>query len=282
MSFATFEQSVELGRPLELYQFTLGTTNYRYTSADVDVIALDETWTSASISADAIRQTGEGVNDSLTLDVPSWVAPAQLFMTAPPTAPIQVTIYAKHHSGSDTLVAYTGEVVQVNFPMPGRARITCDSLMNSMRREGLRFAWQRACTNALYDPLTCKVSKASFKTDFRVLSISGFTIGLEMAFVRTAGYFNGGFMEWTHPIRGSEYIAVESYSLVSPVVTDGPNALAVLFGPPGELFEGARGSMYPGCDFTPTKCQTVFNNYANYGGHPDLPGRSPFDGNPFF
>jgi hypothetical protein len=281
MTFGVFEASTENGRPIEFYTFVLGVAVWRYTTAQTDQTVGADVYTAAVIVSPNVQQSGEPSTDALGIECPSWIAPAQLFMTSPPTAPIQVTISYKHIGDDQVVIGYTGEITQVNFPMPGKALITCESLGSSLSREGLRLGWQRSCPYALYDPVTCKVDKTAWKTDFVTLAISGFTIGVELATVRADGYYNGGFIEWIHPIRGIEYVMIDTHSAVPSPVLGEPNAFFLLFASPGELFEGAPGMAYPGCGFTPESCQG-FSNYDNYGGAPDMPGKSPFDGNPVF
>lgn len=278
--FDTLEVSVDSGRPVSYFIFSLGSNVWRYTTAEVEITVDGERYLPASIQGDSIKQTGESINDALTLDAPSFIAPAQMFMSAPPTRPIRVQIGFSHVGVEDDemIIAYTGEILQINFHMPGRARITCEALMSSMSREGLRLAWQRTCPYALYDPVTCKVNKASYQTNFYVLSINGLEIGVDSEGSQASGYFNNGFIEWTHPVRGVEYIAIDTHRKVTAAAGE-PDCFFTLFSPPGDLFEGASGKAHPACDFTPTACQD-FGNYDNYGGVPDLPGRSPFDGNP--
>jgi hypothetical protein len=281
MAFDDYERSQEHGRPIEFYIFTLGPIVWRYTTAEQDLVVDEETYLAAAIQGDSVKQTGEPTNDALTIEVPSWIAPAQMFMSAPPTQPIQMSIGMMHAGDTEMLIAYNGEVTQVNFPMPGRARITIESLMTSMQREGLRLGWQRSCPDSLYDPLTCKVSKAAWLVNLTVLTIDGFTLGVNLAVGKPAGHLDNGFIEWNHPARGIEYLAIERHELVTGNPVGEVNARLTLFAPPGELFEGATGSAYPGCAFTPAACQ-AFGNYPNYGGVPDMPGKSPFDGDPVF
>lgn len=281
MTFNAYETSIEAGRPIEFYTFTLGDVVWRYTSADVEWTFESNVYTPAAITCPNVQQTGEPTMDALILDVPSWIAPAQLFMSAPPSRKVQVVIAMLHADDTEAIVHYNGEIGQVNFPMPGRARITCESLMASMDREGLRHAWQRSCTHALYDPLTCKVNKATYGVPFTVLTISGFTVGIELTTAQPDGHFSNGFIEWSHPIRGTEYLAVEDHDAATPGGPDEPNAVITLFEAPGEMFEGAMGTIYPGCNFTPANCR-AFGNYDNFGGNPDMPGKSPFDGDPVF
>lgn len=53
------------------------------------------------------------------------------------------------------------------------------------------------------------------------------------------------------------------------------------FGDTSEIHPGMLITVYPGCQRTTTACET-FNNRDNYGGFEWMPGKSPFDGTPFF
>lgn len=278
MPFIDVEKSIEDGRPVKLYAFSIGSVTWRYTSADETITALGHEWEPAAISDDGIKQTGETQNDAMTINAPSWIGPCQLFMSAAPSKAVQVSIFQKHEGLAETVAVYVGEITQVNYPVPGSGRITCETLASTMRREGLRLGWQRTCPYSLYDPLTCKVSKSAWGVTFVVLSVDGFTATVELAAGRANGFFNGGFAEWAHPVRGAEFLPIETHSVSSgaPVA-----ATLMLFTDPGDLYPGATGTLYPGCSFTPASCQS-FGNYDNYGGVPDLPGKSPFDGSPVF
>lgn len=271
MAFIDQESSADGGRPILFYAFALDSLVWRYTSAEDDQTLNGNAYKSAAIEHDEIKQTGETVNDALRLTAPSWIGPSHVFMAGAPSRSISVTIFSKHLTDPEAVIVYIGEVSQINFPLPGKATITCETLTSTMKREGLRIPWQRSCPYALYDPVTCKVSKAAFGVNFTVLAIDGATLTIDLASARATEFFNNGFLEWTHPLRGTEYLAIDSHALTAGVVT------LVLLSYPGDLFVGATGTVFPGCDFTPTACQS-FGNYDNYGGIPDLPGKSPFDG----
>jgi hypothetical protein len=53
------------------------------------------------------------------------------------------------------------------------------------------------------------------------------------------------------------------------------------FGDTSEIHPGMFITVYPGCQRTTAACET-FNNRDNYGGFEWMPGKSPFDGTPFF
>lgn len=282
MAFTSIENSLQDGRPIGLYEFTFGSVVWRYTSAELPVTALGEQWQPASISDQGVRQTGEVNNDALSIDAPQWIGPSQLFLSAAPSRDVRVRVLEKHAQSTDARVRYSGVITQVNYPSPIACSITCETLAATMRREGLRLAWQRSCPYALYDPVTCKVSKSAWEIDFFVTAVSGSTITVELSGPRAAGarstaYLDNGFIEWTHPLRGVETVAIDAHNYSGT----GDTHTLILLNDPGELFAGVTGKAYRGCSFTPESCQS-FGNYDNYGGVPDLPSKSPFDGNPTF
>lgn len=277
MAYQDLEDSIEDGRPISFYQFLLGSVAWRYTSAEEAITVGGHVWQPAAITDDGNKQTGEAVNDVTSIDCPSWIGPAQVFMSAAPSKSIQVSIFAKHEGDADLITTYIGEITQVNYPVPGKAKISCETIGASMRREGLRLGWQRTCPYALYDPVTCKVDKATWGTTFVVQQIDGDFVRILLSTARATDFYNNGFIEWSHPIRGIETLPIDQYTQIGSTV----EGTIALLSPAGDLFVGASGTAYPGCSFTPTSC-TSFANYDNYGGVPDMPGKSPFDGNPFF
>lgn len=271
MSLEQYESSVEQGRPIYLYAFALGARVWRYTSSASDVVTVDGfVWAACAISHDGVKQTGEAASDALSIEAPISVAPAQLYLSHPPTSQITVRILQKDASDPELYAIYAGEVSQVNVPEPGRVSITCETLSVSLRREGLRFGWQRSCPYALYDPLTCKLDKAAHAVATTVATISGNAITVNSAI--TLAIYGGGFLQWTHPVKGIEYLGIESQV----------GSTLNIFGSTAELHTGIEVTLYRGCNRTPAVCRS-FGNYDNYGGIPNMPGKSPFDGtNPFY
>lgn len=272
MTFATIEASLEDAQPVFLYRFTLGAKAWYYTSNATDVLTIDgKLWTAAAISDDGVKQTGEAASDSLSIEAPTSIGPVQLFMGSPPSSAVGVTIFHKHASNTEVKTVYVGEISQVSFGSPGAATINCETLSATMRREGLRLGWQRSCPYALYDEVTCKVDKTAHMETAKITAISGFNI--TVATISGTNY-RGGFVEWTHPSKGVEFRAIESQA----------GSVLTIFGEIGEMYVGLEVKAYRGCNRTPEDCQS-FSNYANYGGVPAMPGKSPFDGvnsNPFY
>jgi len=271
MSFAVTENSNDDGRPIYLYAFTLGAATWRYTSSDADVSVDGYQWKAVPISDDGVKQTGDAVTDNLTITAPNTIAPVQMFFGTPPSQAIMVRIYHYHEGDADAVLGYMGELTAVNQPQPGTARITCDTISASMRRDGLRLAWQRNCPYALFDEITCKVNKEPHGTKVRIADVSGNVVFFN-GMSKPDGFYTGGFISWTHPSRGLEFLAIESHVSES----------CQMFGSADTLYYGLEVTVYPGCNRTVSDCTNKFNNLDNYGGVPDMPGKSPFDGDPVF
>jgi uncharacterized phage protein (TIGR02218 family) len=271
MTFATIETSTDDGRPIYLYSFTLGAATWRYTSSDADVNVSGYVWKAVAISDDGVKLTGDAATDALTITAPNTIAPVQMFFGAPPSLSIMVRIFHYHEGDTEAVLGYLGELASVNQPEPGKAEITCDTISASMRRDGLRLAWQRTCPYALYDEITCKVDKTQFGITMKVADVVGNLVYFD-DFTEPDGKYDGGFMQWTHPSRGTEFLAIEKQI----------GGTCEMFGVTDGIYYGLEVTAFPGCNRTTGNCATKFNNLDNYGGVPDMPGKSPFDGDPVF
>jgi uncharacterized phage protein (TIGR02218 family) len=273
MTYAIIEESEELSQPVDLYLFKLEDLEWRYTAADGDVTVGGYTWTAVSISDDGIKQTGESTTDALTITCDSSIEPAQIYMNFPPSRAMQVFILRGHVDDDQVIAAYSGEVSQHNCPTPGTSVITVETISASMSRSGVRFGWQRTCPYALYDELTCKVDKTLWGVPGTVDAID-FDTG-DLTINALAGQpdnkFSGGFVMWLTVDRGTEFRAAETQT----------GAVVKMFGTNEGLELGQAMTVYPGCDRTTNGC-IGFNNLDNYGGVPNMPGVSPFNGDPVF
>jgi hypothetical protein len=271
MPFNNDENSIEDGRPIQLYRFSLNGNFWRYTNADADVVKAGETWLAIPISDDGINQTGEAASDALTITTTTDMVPAQLYMSYPPARPVQVAIFQAHEESTDIRAMYVGEVTQHNIPQPGTSYFTCETIAATMSREGLRLGWQRTCPYALYDPVTCKVDKNAFAVPGTVAGIVDNVVTLPELAAEPTGRFDGGFVEWTDPVRGIERRGIESQ--IGGALT--------MFGTADGIELAMSIIAYPGCRRTTGACITFFN-LDNYGGVPAMQGKSPFDGTPVF
>lgn len=272
MTFDSYESSVDDGRPIHLFRFIMGETVWRYTSADEDLTIGGYVWKAVPITDDGVRESGESTGDSTVIEASVSIGPAQVYMSSPPSTTILVHRLALHEGMTAPIVNYSGEVVQVDFGgQPGKCKIGCQKLSATMRRNGLRLGYQRSCPYALYDQATCKVNRASYAVTVTLSAVDGFDVSSPDFAAHPANYFTGGLIEWVHPMRGTQYVAIESHS----------GGVATIFGDTSLFYPGITVRAYPGCARTLAACQS-FNNTLNYGGFPAMPGKSPYDGTPVF
>ena len=272
MSFTATEVSDDEGRPIAMYAFTLGAATWRYTSSDNDVVMAGYKWTASAISDEGLSLTGEAATDTMNITCPSSIAPVQLMIGTPPSQSMMLSIYHYHEGGDEMVLSYIGELLQVDFPQPGVARFAVDTLSVSLQRDGLRLGYQRSCPYALYDAGTCNADKTAHKIVGEITESTINTITVSTMFETPNGLFDGGFIEWDHPQRGREYRGIETQVA----------GLLTLFGLADGLYYGLQVTAYHGCDRRASTCSSKFNNLDNYGGVPDMPGKSPFDGDPVF
>jgi uncharacterized phage protein (TIGR02218 family) len=168
-------------------------------------------------------------------------------------------------------VAWSGLVQGVKWPSPERAELICQTIGASMDRPGLSLSWDRGCPYAVFDA-DCGLNPADFETVATIDSLTTSSITSATFDALDDGYFAGGWVEWD--IGSGE---VETRGITRHV----GGQLTLLGGTDG-LLAGMQVRAYPGCPRTIQACETIFNNRANYGGFPHLPGKSPFDGDPIF
>lgn len=278
-----------------LYEFKLGDRVWRFAGNAQDIVDADgNVWEAATITDDGPGQSGESVSDMLTITCSSNLSVPSLFKLSPPGKIIDIRVLeanyedkpeATNETGEvttpksqalsvvDHRVIYDGEVEQCGFPIPGTATIQCVTISDTMSRLGLRQGWQRQCPYSIYDE-SCGVNKATFALSGTISAINGNVVTIDGIGSPTAGDFNGGILDYIHPVKGAEALAIEE---------QGGNTFRI-FGSVNDLWVGMAVSVAPGCNQTPARCINRFNNYVRNGGFSMLPLRSPFNGinNPQF
>lgn len=270
MSFTSLENSLADGRPVRLYLFELGANQrWAYASADRDIPFNTIVYQDKQLSDDGIRMTGEASADTLRITAPADLAVAQLWRTVPPSDEVFVTIRDTHFGvlDNEAEVVWVGSISAVRWPQDDRCELICESLSTSMRRPGLRLAYQRGCPHSVYDA-ECKASRVLHRQAATIAALDGqhITHGAP-----GAGTYAGGFMEWQSNGRTER----------RGIGAEAGQKLELLGGTAG-LTLGMAITLYQGCDGTSAICDSRFANMDNNGGFRHMPGKSPFDGDPVF
>ncbi|MDR3488615.1 MAG: phage BR0599 family protein [Bradyrhizobium sp.] len=271
MSYDSAEISNYDGVPTILYEFLMGTNAWRYASGEQDVTYVGNAFTAVPISDSGIVQSGDVNNDDFTVTMPDNVTLAVLFIATPPSAPIYLRVRRMNRGETDAPIVWVGTVKSAKHPTIASLAVVCKVLTSSLDRNGLRLSWGRGCQHALYDR-NCCVDPDDFGIAVAVDSLTGGTFTSSGLAAVATGYLAGGYLEWELLPGVMERRAIDSHAGTTVTVlgtTDGLEA-------------GQMVTVYPGCDRVTLTCQTKFNNLANYGGFPHMPGKSPFDGDPVF
>lgn len=276
MTYNARETSTQDGRPIALYLFKWGKTEWRYTSADREVTIQEpivvngvttyqpRTYAPRPISDTGMKQGGSSQND-FEISLPDDLPVVALYRGTPPSDNVKIVVRRQHIGDQDVPIYWKGQVFNVKRPQPGSATIVGKPLLATLKRTGLRLCWTRECPHFLYDP-GCKVDPLDYEVTATVVAVAGNLVTVE-ELEQPADWFRGGFMSYeAGPDKTLErrFIEVQAGNLLT------------IFGLADYLAIGDTVKLYPGCTRTPTVCNGKFNNIDNYGGFDKMPGKSPF------
>lgn len=270
MPFLDFENSSYGGKPVILYEFRRGGLRLLYAQADRDVTAGSDTYKAIAIANNGVKQKGDGVSDTFEVLVPNDTDIALWFRYTPPSDKVWVVIRRFHYGEPEAVVAWLGSIVSTATDKQGQVTISCQPAAISLRRDGLRLAWQRGCPHALYDQ-NCRADKTKYAFHTTIAEIHPNYLWVPDLPPLNAAWA-GGFLEFE--------IAPGTYERRLIGSMDGASIYP--FGDMDGYTVGLAITLYPGCLRTSAWCDSYFDNYANYGGFPFMPNRTPYNGDPVF
>jgi uncharacterized phage protein (TIGR02218 family) len=274
MTFQTYETSEASGEPVVLYDFSLGTTHWRYTSADRSITWNGNAYAPLAISRTAPIQSSDIRQQMMTVTVPRNAPVAQPFVEYAPGADMLLIVTGLHYNDTDQqgVVDWVGRVISPEWKN-SQCDLKCEPVYASVQTMGLRRRWGPNCSHVLYGP-ACTLSTAAFKVTASIDSVSGAAI-TSSGFIPPAGLnFLGGFVEWDSGLGYLERRTINGVVGTTLTLAYGSSRLA----------PGLSVNAYPGCDRSLNTCN-LFGNSLNYGGEPFIPIKNPMDGslaNPVF
>lgn len=272
MSYNSFEISSQDGRPVALYTFQYGNTYWRYCTADEDKTLDGVTYLAKAITDEGVTQGGSDQND-LQITMQSDLPIPLLFKNTQPSGKVWLTVRRWHigDPADETPLLWSGTVQNSTEVDDAAVQLACRSLGGSYDRQGLRLAWGRMCPHVLYSAFGCKVNKSLHAYEREIATLDGTNFTCVTHDEPSEGTFTGGFLETIRSDGSLDRKGIESQNGNDFVVLGTTDGLEV----------GDTVTLYPGCARNTTNCK-LFDNLANYGGFPHLPGKSPFDGSPVF
>ncbi len=263
MTYSAIEQSVELGAPVELYEFAQGLTRWLFASSAEDIEFNGQLFIASPIKRDRIKSTPDVFKDGVSLTLPRGNEFANQFIGFAPDEVTTVTIHRGHYGDNDYIIYWKGRVAGISVS-ENEITLECESVFTSVRRPGLRARYEYTCRHALYSQ-ACGAAQDAVKHVGTVLSIDG---SIRVTVSGAASYPNGHF-------TGGLFVAPDG---VSRFITAHTSDVVTLNRPIQSLAGAQSVTIYPGCDHLLATCKNKFNNIDNFGGFPFIPQRNPFDG----
>lgn len=294
--FGVYEQSRQLGRPIELYMFRMDDMQFNYfayTNAERPItFVVPDTSQSVvfnplPISRDSFTVSGTLDRQDLNLTVPHDSEVPESIRLAPPFQSVRLTIYQGHANDPDAnfLPSWNGRVTAITRRAT-TATITCQALFTSLRRQGLRRNYQYGCPHVLYGP-SCRADKTAASHAATVTSV--FT-GIGIGHNTGGALFPTGILTGFLPAMagGTLEFTTGTLSLRLTIVlaTDIGGATQIFLArpPPTQLVAGQAVELVEGCNHAMSGCnghvstQSVdagSTNIHNYGGQAWIPTKNP-------
>jgi uncharacterized phage protein (TIGR02218 family) len=263
--FADFENSQQDGRPVELYEFSLGATVWRYNDQEGSYTYSGQPYVYRNIKRGRPASAVQEKRHELLVELPSDDPVASRFIGIVPAEPMLLTITRLHRDDPDQegLIIWKARVLGASYSESGAlAKLRTVTYESAFSRPIPRYKFQGQCNHVLYDA-RCAVDKDLHKFEGTVSGVVGTTItvpGLEAA--EGSGWAVPGYVEF-----GTDFRIV--------IAPDGDDLTLLL------NFEnsvvGEDVIVYAGCDhWIKGDCLNKFNNTINHGGFPFVSTRNPF------
>lgn len=251
----------------DLYQISIGATNWRFTNAPVDKTYLANTYTSTALKRSNIESKRDMAKANLTIEIPLSHALSVQLLSSFTEQVVSLTIFTSRDGSVNA--TWKGRLVAIK---PGDTLLSLifESIFTSMQRSGLRARYQLQCRHALYSR-GCGIDAEDFGVAGTVTGLTGNTITVTEAASQANGYYLGGMIEAANGIKS--FIIGHSGSTLTVQRTSA--ALREQWADEGS---GTQVTIYPGCDLSRQTCASRFNNGLNYGGFDWIPQKNPMGG----
>lgn len=271
MTLDARETSVHDGAPVELYRFSRGTQHWLYTTDADAFTGPDGSYVPMAIKRSAPSLSKEARHSGLQLDVARDFPIAMLFQAGAPGSSIWLTLFRAHRGDAEIVALWQGKVRGVSWT-GSRAQVQCDPRGASLTRSTLRAGYGPACGRRLYSA-TCGAREDlnSYPATLSALSSNGLALTSSVFGTAPAGAWVRG--EIYHPALDArrQIIAHVGSTVTLAVAIPGMKA--------GDVVTLIRGCdhLWKRSDGSWGDCVAVFGNADNYGGHPFVPTKNPFE-----
>ena len=261
--YKSIENSLQDGKPIELYSFTYNGVSYNYTSAQytqsLTINGKDMVFSPEYIiRSDSLKLMTTSNEETCKINVLRTNSIALLYQGAPPEfGQVEVKVYRYHEEDNDYIEIIAGSIRQVSFD-DSEAELTI-AIDNILKRNIPRGKLSYFCQNMLYDE-RCGLKMEDWQTkcwvDRFVNNLFIYSTNLRE---KESGYFTDGLMK-----MGNSYRKIVKHE----------NDMIQIKYPLSKASVRDNFVVAPGCSCLFGKCARVFHNHANFSGIPYTP---PYD-----
>lgn len=273
------------GKPVELYHFALGSTEWFWTSAGAPVTATiagvnggaPATYVPMPLARGHYASNEEAKTQNIDITVERDNAIAQLFATGAPSTPVALTIYGwqRDDVALPTYPALFAGQVKTAKLGDSSATLQCGPYQDMVQRKLLVVLYQQTCNNALYGT-RCQADRPSHThaATIKAVDISRTVIVLDDT---TAAIFAGDVATYGHGRlqAGSIQSGNQHKTIIDQDCAAGTITLLQRL---DDAKPGDAVSVTEGCIKSDAACITQFGNYDHFQGYTHVPIRNPFTG----
>ena len=251
------ETSVQFSRPIELFEFAVGSTTYYYTSYEYDITYASNVYLAAPVRRSAINVATSGDHPAITVEIGVDTGLGQTLATGLP--PQLATGLIRRQQSDETVIVWQGSLTAVT--LTGRVvRVKIGALVDDPVTTKIPGALVlRMCNHVLYKG-RCFANPNDFD---HLTSVTGSGLRITVADVGTFpdDYFKAGTIR----------VGIEERTILKQTGTT-----LDLLAPFNGNLSSTPCTLFAGCDHTVVTCDEKFAQLHNYGGLPYLPASSPF------
>jgi uncharacterized phage protein (TIGR02218 family) len=265
VTYLAVDNTEQQGRPVELYELSIGSEVFRYTSAEDEISALSVTFSPVAIQRDSFESSAEQGSASIQFRLPADDAFVARYKTTLPSFVATVVIYKLHRGDGEVVLHFAGEVQTIDFERDmTQARVTALRDSQRVATPLLRYEFGPGCNNSLGDDV-CQVAlgNSTYTLSSLVTADNGVTLEISGAASYGDGWFTAGELRIT--ATGERRMVIDHEGDIVRVMA-----------PFAANRQGLACELVAGCDRSPTACTQKFNNYPRYLGNPFSPTKNPY------
>jgi uncharacterized phage protein (TIGR02218 family) len=266
------EIAIETNRPIELFEFTAGTTTTRYTSSEGEVPFNGFTWLPRTIERSSYGKHVESEATTLDIKLPSTDVIASRYIGIQPADRLDVVVSRIHETMSPetAILLFRGYVTSAAFK-DEVCKLILKPFNEIFQRQMPRQTYQGLCNHVHYDG-RCGILETASPNQLTGTVISQTNNG---EVINVAGA--GAVADNKSPLQAFKggFVRTQDSSDFRMILDQNGDDLTLLL-PFSTSVLGATVVLQRGCDRSIATCAAKYSNVINYGGFPHVPGINPF------